>query len=133
MALWTLPALLGGEDETTVILQGHSYPPGTLTDVIAAEARQGRRVRIAIQHAGGWAISEGVPMNCPCRIYIGGNPDCPVHGGEELAGESCGVCGREVKAGDDLFFDEEEDAIVCSACARSTFRVDPVRGQMCRR
>ena len=62
-----------------VILQGHSYPLARLTDVLAYEARQGRTVSIAIQHAGGWAVTSESPA-CTCKIYIGDDKDCPVHG-----------------------------------------------------
>lgn len=51
--------------ETTepITLHGYNYPPISLTDVIAAEARQGRTVRVAIQHTGGWAVSEDNPAH----------------------------------------------------------------------
>ena len=39
------------------ILQGYSYPLTSLANVLATEAYEGRTVRIAIQHAGGWAVS----------------------------------------------------------------------------
>ena len=62
-----------------IVLQGYSYPFATLADVVAAEARQGRTVRIAIQHAGGWTVSEG--RDCTCLEYQGNeDEDCPIHG-----------------------------------------------------
>ena len=55
------------------ILQGYSYPSATLTDVLAAEVHQGRTVRIAIQHAGGWVVSSDTALALVCsgRIYMG--------------------------------------------------------------
>ena len=44
-----------------ITLHGYSYPFATLDDVIAHEARQGRTVRVAIQHAGGWAVAGEPP------------------------------------------------------------------------
>ena len=40
-----------------LLLQGHSYAPGQLGDVLEAEARAGRVVAVAIEHDGGWAVS----------------------------------------------------------------------------
>lgn len=68
-----------------ITLQGYSYPSITLTDVLAAEARQFRTVRIAVRHAGGWVVSSDMAMAliCSCRESVGDDEDCPVHGGEE--------------------------------------------------
>ena len=65
----------------SIILQGYSYPPATLADVIAAEARQGRTARIAIQHAGGWAVAD-MTLVCSCWEHVGDDEGCPVHGKE---------------------------------------------------
>ena len=65
---------------TSIILQGYSYPFAALADVLAYEARQGRAVRIAMQHAGGWVVAgEGLacqhsfPENEPSSqcVYCG--------------------------------------------------------------
>lgn len=41
---------------------GYSYPLADLQAIIGAEARQGRTVTVAIQHAGGWTVSgEPIP------------------------------------------------------------------------
>lgn len=60
-----------------IALQGYSYPSTPLTVVIAAEAQQGRTVRVAIQHAGGWAVTEG--WGCTCLEYQGDDENCPAH------------------------------------------------------
>jgi hypothetical protein len=43
-----------------LLLQGHSYAPGSLGDVLAAEEAEGRVVAVVIQHRGGWAVSPGI-------------------------------------------------------------------------
>ncbi len=62
------------------ILQGYSYPPIPLADVIAYEARQGRKVKWAIQHAGGWAVTGGNSTCLYLPDILGDDENCPVHG-----------------------------------------------------
>lgn len=81
----SLPVVLvGGVGEMTnpITLHGYSYPLAGFDQVLAAEARQGRAVKVAIQHAGGWTVTDESPA-CTCRIYIGDDEGCPVHGGKE--------------------------------------------------
>ncbi len=59
-------------------LQGYSYPFATLEDVVAYEARQGRKVNVVIEHAGEWAVSEG--WSCTCLVVQGDDKECPIHG-----------------------------------------------------